>query len=234
MKDLKQTKLNELVDQCRSQTQLYTQREEYDPQFCFELWRRAIVERNEDAWQAITEQYTLSVRRWLTQRLANLPALQVEEDVLVNTVFINFFRFVGPDKFVSFPTLPALLRYLKLCCGTIVIDLQRDQQGRQLDTSLDAPVSSGTEQGQNLGTRLPSEFDLEETATQRADRPGFWTSVWEKLPDPTDKMLVYLRYVQDIPPREIVQQYPQHFTDINQVYRRNKNILWRLRNSSLK
>jgi hypothetical protein len=25
--------------------------------------------------------------------------------------------------------------------------------------------------------------------------------------------------------------YPQHFTDVTSVYRRNKNLLWRLRNN---
>ncbi len=235
MNDIKQTRLTELVDQCRDQTALYIQREVYDARFCFEIWRRAIVDRDESAWQAAVEQYSGFVRRWLSQRLQSQPALRFEEEALVNGVFINFFRFVGPEKFVSFPTLPAVLQYLKLCCGTLVIDAQRDQQARQGDISLERPLSSGDnrDDGPNLASRLAADSDLEAEALQRADRSKFWDSVWQKLADPTDRWLVYLRYVQDMPPREIIQRYPQIFTDITEVYRRNKNILWRLRNTDL-
>lgn len=235
MSDLKNTKLTELTASCREQTELFGRREQYDPRYCFEIWRRAIVERDEAAWEAATGQYTLFVRRWLSQRLAHFPALRFEEEALVNGVFINFYRFVGPEKFSGFNSLSGVLQYLKLCCGTIVADAQRDYQARTLNTSLDTASGGSDEPGDgNLKTadRLSSDFDLEETILNRADRSTFWNAVWRKLPDDTDRLLVYLRYVHDMPPREIVQLYPQHFADVTQVYRRNKNLLWRLRNSA--
>ncbi len=231
--DVKQHKLMELIADCRLQTELYVRREPYDPRYCFEIWRRSVVERDEAAWEATIEQYAGFVRRWLSQRFMRLPALRFEEEVLVNGVFINFFRFVGPDKFSSFSNLAGVLQYLKLCCGTIVADAQRDFQARNLDTSLEIGSSADetSESGLSHAERLGSDFDLEETVTQRADREMFWREIWRKLPDPADRLLVYLRYVQDMPPRDIAQLYPQYFPDVNQVYRRNKNLIWRLRNS---
>ena len=234
MKDPSQDSLSNLIAQCREQTVRYTQREDYDPAACFEIWRRAIVERDEAAWQAAHEQYGGFVKRWLVQRLASQPALQFEEEVLINGVFINFFRFVGPEKFSSFHSLPSILAYLKMVCGTIVIDAQRDNQARYLDIPLDPPAKQGDDSASlSPGERLFSPGDPEKEAADRADRASFWQGVWQKLPDPADRLLIYLRYVLDMPPREIIQHYPQYFADINGVYRRNKNILWRLRNSGL-
>ncbi|HEX2911969.1 MAG TPA: hypothetical protein VH186_14270 [Chloroflexia bacterium] len=233
MKDIKRENLSEIITQCREQTELFIRHEPYDQKYCLEIWRRAIVNRDEAAWEATITQYAVFVRRWLSQRLANHPALRFEEEVLVNGVFINFFRFVGPDKFSSFNNLAGVLQYLKLCCATIVADAQRDYQARNLNLPLETtdPQEDSGDSGLSHGERLSSDFDLEAEALNRADRSTFWNTVWRKLPDPTDRLLVYLRYVLDMPPREITQLYPQHFPDVAEVYRRNKNLLWRLRNN---
>lgn len=235
MKDLKREKLSELIDQCRAQTELFVRQETSDSRYCFEIWRRAIVDKDEAAWNAVMQQYGSFVRRWISQRLARHPFLQFEEEVLANGVFINFFRFVSPEKFETFQNLAGVLQYLKMCCGTIVADALRDHQARTLDVSLDVGYSSAdgsSEEGLSYADRLKAEEDLEETVQVKTDRKVFWNTIWENLPDPADRVLVYLRYILDMPPREISQQYPQYFPDVQQVYRRNKNLLWRLRNNT--
>ncbi len=232
--DIKQVSLAELIERCRQETELYLRHEAYDPRYCFEIWRRAIVERDEAAWETLVNQYGNFVRRWLDQRLARFPALKFEEEALINGVFINFYRFVGPEKFANFHNLSAILQYLKLCCATIVADAQRDFQARNLDVSLEktgGPGHPALEEGQSLQEKLGDEFDMEESVVHSADRAVFWSGVWRKLPEPSDRLLVYLRYVLGMPPREIAQLYPQHFNDVTSVYRRNKNLLWRLRNN---
>lgn len=232
MSDIKQVSLTGLVDHCRQETEQYLRHEPYDQRYCFEIWRRAIVERDEAAWDSLVGQYGGFVRRWLTLRLAHFPALRFEEDALVNGVFINFYRFVGPEKFANFHNLSGILQYLKLCCGTIVADAQRDFQARNLDISLDRSTGPGEAGGeQALEAKVSDDFDMEESVAYSTDRATFWQGIWQKLPDPADRLLVYLRYVLGMPPREIVQLYPQHFSDVTAVYRRNKNLLWRLRNN---
>lgn len=228
MSEFNQASLIGLIERCQQETEKYLRHETYDPRFGFEIWRRAIVERDEAAWENLITLYGSFVRRWLSQRLAHFPALRYEEDALVNGVFINFYRFVGPEKFANFHNLSAILQYLKLCCGTIVADAQRDFQARNLDISLDRDSRGDSPV---LEEKIGDAFDMEETMLHSADRATFWRNVWQKLPDPPDRLLVYLRYIQGMPPREIVQLYPQHFGDITTVYRRNKNLLWRLRNN---
>lgn len=233
MKDLKREKLGDLIDQCRTQTDLYIRQESSDSRYCFEIWRRAIVEKDEVAWNAVIQQYNGFVRRWLSLKLSRHPYLQFEEEALANGVFINFFRFVGPEKFDTFQNLAGVLQYLKMCCATIVADAMRDYQARTLDVSLDFSASSedSSDGGLSYADRLKSDDDLEGTIQVKADRSVFWRTIWDNLPDPTDRALVYLRYILDMPPREISQQFPHYFPDVQQVYRRNKNLLWRLRNN---
>lgn len=228
--------LEDLIQKCREQTELYSQREPYDPAACYEIWRRAIVQRDEDAWSALIEQYSSFVRKWLQQRIGTVNALRNEEEMLFNGVFINLYRFLTPDKFNSFSGLPALLQYLKMCCWTIVADAQRDLQARKMTVPLDSvlpPDESGnsTPGGSNPADRLSSNFELEESVLAKVDRTAFWQEVWDLLESPVDRKLVYLRYVLHIPPREIVQLYPGDFSSVDEVYRRTKNLCWRLKNS---
>jgi hypothetical protein len=115
-----------------------------------------------------------------------------------------------------------------------VADAQRDLQARNLDISLETITgqSETNQGGQTLEEKISDVFDMEESVVNSADRAVFWTGVWQKLPEPSDRLLVYLRYILGMPPREIAQLYPQHFTDVTTVYRRNKNLLWRLRNNT--
>ncbi|MDB5078914.1 MAG: hypothetical protein JWP00_838 [Chloroflexi bacterium] len=234
MSDIKQANLTGLIERCQQETGHYLRHEPYDSRYCFEIWRRAIAERDETAWETLIKQYGSFVRRWLEQRLSQFPALRFEEEALVNGVFINFYRFVGPEKFANFHNLSGILQYLKLCCATIVADAQRDLQARNLDISLETITgqSETNQGGQTLEEKISDVFDMEESVVNSADRAVFWTGVWQKLPEPSDRLLVYLRYILGMPPREIAQLYPQHFTDVTTVYRRNKNLLWRLRNNT--
>ncbi len=231
MDELKYQKLDELIGECRSQTNRFLQHQANDPRYCFEIWRRAVVEQDQVAWQALTEQYSGLVRNWLGQRLARYPALQFEQDILVNGVFIKFYRYVGAEKFSNFQNLNGVLKYLKLCCGTMVSDANRDYQARRLDTSLEGNPSPSeqAETGLTQTEQLKSPLDLEESLLAWEERERFWAELQAKIPDATDQILIYLRFIQNMKPSEIVQQYPHQFNNVEQVYLRLKNIMHRLR-----
>jgi hypothetical protein len=234
LKDFSNASLGELVNDCRAQTELFMRQENADNSFCFEIWRRAVAERNDEAWNACIQQYAIFVRRWLSKKFDRHPGLRFEEEVLLNSVFINFFRFVSPEKFGTFQNLQAVLQYLKMCCGTIVADAMRDYQSRAMDVSLEVNAATGDDSGADgvtHGERLRSDFDIEEHVQEQTDRMYIWRAILDKIPDEADRLLLILRFLLDIPPREIPDMYPAHFPDVNNVYRRMKNLLWRLRNN---
>jgi len=232
--DLKQDwTLGRLVLRCRAETDLYLKRDRYDPAYCFEIWRRAIQQRDHDAWEAVFNTYSSFVRNWLQKQTKNRPSIRFDEDALLNGVFFRLLRFVTPEKFGNFPNLSALLKYLQMCCLTEVQDTVRDQQARFFDISLERNVG-GEDDNNNDGelspaNRISSDEDVERSATERSDRAPFWEVVARHLPDEADKLAVYARFVHQMPPREIAQTYPQYFADVDGVYRCLKNALWRLK-----
>jgi hypothetical protein len=224
--------LGSLILQCREQTERYLRREENDPSSGYELWRRAIQLRNHEAWEAIYNIYRPFVRNWLQKQTTRLNLLDFEEEALINGVFFRILRFIKADSFDKFPTLAAILKYLQMCCLTEVQDYMRDMQGRSMDVSLEASFGNeeNTGEGFSNASRLRSDADVEKDALDMADYNPFWRLVAERLPDKADLLVVYARFVHQMPPREIVEEYPSYFPDVNEVYRRLKNAMWRLKN----
>lgn len=228
-----QAALLALITRCKEQTERYSRYEPNDPSACFEMWRRAIVERDNAAWDAVFEQYSRFVRNWLQQIIARTPALRFEEEILLNSVFINFFRAVTPTKFNSFNSVAAIMSYLKMCCATAVADAKRDFQGRMFNVSLDMAMDAAASSGETLSPvdMIADNFDLEQFAVVQAARADFWRRLKERVSDETNQRLIYMRYVDGMKPREIVQAFPDIFPTDKEVYRRLKNIVWLLSNT---
>src|SRR5919197_3581923 len=95
----------------------------------YELLRRAICERDDDAWAAVLERYTRLVRSWVRQHptAADHPG---DEDARVNRAFERFWRAVTPERFAGFANLASLLMYLKMCAGTVTLDEVRSASRR--------------------------------------------------------------------------------------------------------
>ncbi|NTW00499.1 MAG: sigma-70 family RNA polymerase sigma factor, partial [Oscillochloris sp.] len=55
--DLSHMELGTLMRHCASESRLFYSHQEYDSRFAYELFRRALVERNEDAWEHIYQHY---------------------------------------------------------------------------------------------------------------------------------------------------------------------------------
>jgi len=224
--------IDNLIKQCQEQTALYSKGKSYDPTACYEIWRRAIVERDNEAWTALMEQYSGVVRNWLRQRLGGTAWLYYEEGVLINGVFANMYRFLTPEKFDRYTSLPAIMQYLKMCAGTAAVNLLRDMQAHQLDISLETTIFPQENAEMTLDSQLSDSAVLEDEVLERLGRAEFWQMVWRRLSDPVDRKLIWLRYVHDMSPREIVREYPQDFPEVTEVYRRVKKLKWQLRESS--
>src|SRR5205823_3086855 len=93
-------------------------------EFAHELLRRAVCDGDQAAWDAVVAQYRALVLAWVRRHPA-FPATDEEDDYWVNRTFERFWGAVGPARFRAFPGLAALLRYLKLCAGSVLLDEAR-------------------------------------------------------------------------------------------------------------
>lgn len=207
--------LSEVVDRCAHESTRFTRGQEHDDRFCFELFRRAIVDGVGPAWEALINQYRGLVRDWLWQ-YALASSLDNHDD-LVNRIFERFWRAVRPEKFARFPHLASLLGFLRTCVSSTVIDEIRAQRSWQLhraDSELADEVETASIDEQVLG-------EIGHTA--------LWQRIEEVLRDPHDRLVIYLSYAMGLKPREIARRHAHLFPAVTEVHRRKRLALERLR-----
>ena len=54
--DLQDLTLAGVAHRCARETELFFQRQSYDPRYCCELFRRAIVDRDQGTWELVYAQ----------------------------------------------------------------------------------------------------------------------------------------------------------------------------------
>ena len=179
---------------------------------CYELFWRACVQGDQEAWGAIYSIFSFLVRRWISKNTL-YPSCGEPMDALVNHAFFTFSRHVTPERFSGFLTLGSLLAYLRRCASTAVSDAWRRNKRR-----LANEVAMVPEEGSPAGD-----------TREAVDVVALWEWVESHLRDERERKLVDLTFRKGLPPREIVREEPETFPDVKEVHRMLANILRRLR-----
>ena len=91
--DLPHLTVEDLAHRCAQETDYYFNRKENDPRYCFELFRRAIRERNERALSAVITQYQPLVEKWVDKWMSSNQESQSISDEAQDYVAQAFERF---------------------------------------------------------------------------------------------------------------------------------------------
>jgi hypothetical protein len=204
----------DLSRRCAEETARYLRREPSAERFCLELWRRAVVRRDDDAWSAIYAQYEGMVRRWL-----NAPKDEEDEDV--PTAFARFWHAVDSAKFAGFSSLAAVMQYLKMCAVTVRLERAR----RARSTGRNEPLDEQTND-------VPDPGDMAGAVLARLDAAALWGLVNEVLRDELEHRVIYLSFVLGLTPREICARYGAQFASAGEVYRLKGAAIGKLRRAS--
>lgn len=206
---------------CGRQTEQFWQGQVFDACFCYELWRRALAQpllaESKQAWTFVHHQYLRQATIWAKshpyfgqtgQEPDDLAALALEK------MWVAFHR--QPEKFSQFPQedagicLKSLLRFLKMCVHSIVMDaLRQREQGaplEQADTALFAVATAET-----------------------GDAEAFWRCIYERLHDEEERLVLDAMFIYGLKPRQIQDRYAVQFPDVQRIYRIKENVLARFR-----
>jgi hypothetical protein len=209
----------DLTSHCRDETSRFRRGEPSDERFCFELIRRAVCNRDETAWEVVLAQYRSMVLAWVRQHPSS-AALGEEDDYWVTSTFERFWAAVGPARFGAFPGLAAILRYLKMCTHSVLIDEARGRRSAELTSLEDADQETD------------GRTDIESTALGSLAGRELWSTILRVLTDEVDRRVLYLSFASELKPGEIHDRYPKLFPTVADVYRIKRNALDRLRRSS--
>jgi RNA polymerase sigma factor (sigma-70 family) len=196
-----------LAARCHDEMAKSRQRQPADDQYCFELFRRALVLRDAAAWDAICQQYQRLVQSWLAVDDSAAEAL-------VNDTFARFWQQIPPDRFQhDFHHLGAVLGYLRKCARSAAITHWRQEKRQAEIVKLLAGRQTGSPESDPL-----RGLDAQELAVY----------VKARL-DEREWLVIMLSFVHGLKPRQIHERYPTQFTSPHEVSRIKERGLERLR-----
>ena len=207
----------ELIAAFRGNTAAYFAGRRSDTGFAMELFRRAVLERSEEAWGAIYDAYLPLVTGWITHHPAFLRCGE-DSTYLANRAFERFWWALRPDRLAAFSTLPSLLKYLKMCAHCAVVDAARANRGVDCQ-SLD-------------GFEAPSHGrgNLEWTEAL-VGVEQLWDAVTTVIHNPVQERLAWDTLVLGMPPRDVFANHPVDWGSVGVVYEAKAALLRRLRSS---
>lgn len=216
--DLRTESLEQLRAEAFGQELCYARGESSRDEAGLELFRRAISERDEAAWKAIVEIYrgllVAQAGRQVVRRLVT-----EDDGFCVDRAFQRFWHATSAGKLTRFDDLPSILKYLKLCLGSVLLDQARSRR-RQAWLSIDdiAPEASVTP-------------DPSSEVIGRIGRRELWATIGRELSNPRERLVARMSFVGGLSPREILARHPEKFHDVYDVYRTKRNMIERLRRS---
>lgn len=213
--------LTDLAQSCTKETELFFQHRDHDTRYCFELFRRAIHENDQIAWEMIFTQYQSLVTGWVKQH-RGFEASGEEAQFFVTGAFAKISSVLTIEKFDKFSDLQSLLYYLKMCVHSVITDYNRTGDRAQQHLSFE-------ELQIDIKVSGPA---IEDLAVGRLERQDFWEWIGERLNDEKERMVMRGIFVLALKPREICDHYAGKFTGVEEVYRIKQNVLARLRRDS--
>jgi DNA-directed RNA polymerase specialized sigma24 family protein len=176
-----------------------------------ELFRRATMQNNQEAWASVQHCFGGMVRGWLRCHPSREAACRLEsEESYVAQAFERFWRATVSHQRVEFSTLAAALQYLRASLNGAILDRLR-AYARPREVSLPEPGEAG-------------EPEVEDST----DSCETWEILKTILSNSLEQRLAYLLLHCGLKPREIVRFCPQEFSDVHEIYRLRYNIMERL------
>jgi len=215
--ELQHMAVEDLARKCAHETDLFFSHHDNDPSYGFELFRRAIRNKDEHALEVVITQYQPLVARWVDRWMVKHPDLLLIDQEAQDFIAQGFERFWSSftsAKFDKSRNLAAVLRYLQMCVYAAVTDAWRKSQHIRLE--------------QEMRDEEQEFVASESTPEDHLQNDEFWQLIQKKSNDPKEYTVVYASYSLGLTPREILAEYPGLFRDVKEIYQYKANLLDRL------
>jgi hypothetical protein len=186
----------ELVDQCMNEINHYHRGVLHSDRYCVELLSRAILQGDQDAWKAMQQCLSGTVRGWLNRHLKREEACRLDsEERYIVQAFARFHQAAVLQQ-VEFSRLSSALQYLRVSLNSVLLDRLR-ASSRPLAT--------------RLQKRKPYDSVLSTTGSE------VW-EILEKMPlDNREQRLAYLLFNCGLRPKDIVHTFPEEFNEAHEI-----------------
>jgi hypothetical protein len=191
--------VDELVRRCAAETDKFARRQPHDPQFCFELLRRAFVDGSPDAFTHVYRTYERLALNWVYSH-SRFAETGESADYFARLALASFYFALRGPKFHQFSGLPQVLKYLKACVHSAIAQYLRDER----------PDSAVALETQN-------EPGYEPDLGEQAETSELWRHIVRLLPDERGRLLARCAFVLGMKPRQVVAAYPSIWASEREV-----------------
>ncbi len=180
----------------------------------YETFRRAIFERDADAWAELAARFRPLLIAWANRARARVID-ELSED-LADQAFCRAWAALKPEQFADFPNAATLIAYLRSCVGATVIDYARAQSSR---------------------ARAVQKIEVDEVLTPeqiviaQMEYNELWDLVYCLVETDQERIILIESFAYDLPPREILARHMDVFANIVDVYRIKRNLFNRLQSN---
>ena len=186
-----------------------------NPDAAYELFQQAILRHDQDAWIEIGTRYRPLLISWASQCSA-AGASDDQCDDIADRALARAWAALTPDRFAQFPTVAAVMAYLRTCVTATAIDSARAQVVRERahDKLEPSPIAT------------PEQVVLDEI-----EREELWQVALHAAADERERVVLLESFRLELPPRTILARHPDLFDGIGAVYLAKRHLLGRLQRS---
>jgi hypothetical protein len=182
---------------------------------CFEIFRLAFVDNDQEAWTALVEIFTYRVQGWI---LANsrFELAHTEPEILINDAFARFWEFASPHfRLSNYRYFGDCMNYLRRCAWSSLEDAIRRNRVR--------------DRWDELTPWFPADLDRE--GMEELVFVNELYEVVEKMAGDNTAELIIIQeaWIYGTPPREIARDYPETFSSVKDVNHARRNLLRRMK-----
>jgi hypothetical protein len=213
-----------LGDRCCHETAEYRAGRASDPAFCLELFRRALQEQVNAAWEKLMTCFTPSVRTWFRRHpRRELAAPNGDGEQFVAEAFARMWV-ANASKPLTISTLPQLLIFLRRCLHTSVMGEVRARERAALFSTVFVDVEDEED-----GERDPPDkrSNVEGEVFGAIARDELLRRMLGCAHDDRERTVARLRWVRRDTPAEIARDHPREFADVREIYKILANLLAR-------
>jgi DNA-directed RNA polymerase specialized sigma24 family protein len=204
--------LSALRKHCEKEINLYLQGQDIDGRYCYEMFRRCLQDRDQNAWEQAYNLFEPQFARWVRSHRLFFNSGE-EVSYFVNRALEKIWSAIPPEKFSKFANLKQLLSYLKMCVGSSVVDYYRKQEKSRLGF-------------ENLRDKIEVESTTQALRTENSE---LWTKLDQLMKNKNERVVLYASFVLGLKPKEINAEFSSIFSSVKEIYRIKENILSRFR-----
>ena len=197
--------------------------------YCIELFRGAIVDGRQECWSAVFENYRGLVQSWVVEfcREDDIRRSDELEDLMM-AAFAAFWQGYTTEKLDKADGLGSVLRYLKSCVLTEVLQRRRQIRRRIREHHFDDVTSAGQPADEAIQAYSGQADAVDQVVLGRQEANHLWMLVDSCCSDPREHVLARLSFVCDLTPAMIISLLPHEFEDVQEIYRLRRNLRNRL------